>query len=77
MVVRGLLPIADDVAVTLEEVRRLTTLASEGEGTIAEMLRNPDLYNSLDDAAVRLERTLVEIQLYIEKIKAEGLDIDF
>lgn len=76
-IVKGLLPIADDVAITLEEVRRLTTLASEGEGTVAEMLRNPDLYNSLDDAAIRLERTLVEIQLYIEKIKAEGLDIDF
>ena len=76
-VVKGLLPISDDMAITLEEVRRLTKLATEGEGTIAQLLHNPDLYDSLDDAAVRLERTLVEIQLYIEKIKAEGLDIDF
>lgn len=76
-VVKGLLPITDEIAVTLEEVRRLTRLASEGEGTVARLMNNPDLYNSLEDAAVRLERTLVEIQLYVEKIKAEGLDIDF
>jgi hypothetical protein len=73
----SLLRTADDVALTLEEVRRVTSVATDGEGTVAQLLSNPDLYNSLEDAATRLERTLVEIQLYIEKIKAEGIDVDF
>ena len=76
-IVKGLLPISDQIASTLEHVRNGTRLAIEGDGTVSQLLNNPDLYRSLDDAAVRLERTLVEIQLYIEKIKTEGLDIDF
>ena len=76
-IVQGLLPISDQIASTLEDVRTVTRLAIEGDGTVSQLLNNPDLYRSLDDAAIRLERTLVEIQLYIEKIKTEGLDIDF
>ena len=76
-IVKMLLPISDQIASTLEDVRNITRLATEGDGTVSQLLNNPDLYNSLDDAAIRLERTLVEIQLYIEKIKTEGLDIDF
>ena len=45
--------------------------ANAGEGSLGMMLNNPDLYNALTDAAVRLERTLVEIQLFIQKVKAE------
>ncbi|MCH7571955.1 MAG: MCE family protein [Planctomycetes bacterium] len=76
-IVKGLLPISDQIASTLEDVRNITRLAMEGDGTVSQLLNNPDLYRSLDDAAVRLEQTLVEIQLYIQKIKTEGLDIDF
>jgi ABC-type transporter Mla subunit MlaD len=76
-VVKGLMPITDEVSRTLEEVRRVARLAVEGQGTVAQLLNNPDLYRSLDDAAIRLERTLVEIQLYIQKVKAEGVDIKF
>src|SRR5204863_6010384 len=67
-----LLPIVDNLSSTLEDVRRLTKLAGEGKGTVAQMLNNPDLYNSLNDAAVRLDRTLTEATLLIQKIKAEG-----
>ncbi|MCH7602037.1 MAG: MCE family protein [Planctomycetes bacterium] len=76
-IVKGLLPISDQIASTLEDVRNITRLAMEGDGTVSQLLNNPDLYRSLDDAAVRLEQTLVEIQLYIQKIKTEGLDIAF
>jgi phospholipid/cholesterol/gamma-HCH transport system substrate-binding protein len=72
-----LVPVADELSLTLAEVRRLTRLASEGDGTIAMLLNNPDLYNSLDDAAVRLEQALREIRLFIEKAKAEGLPVQF
>ena len=76
-IVKELMPISDQIASTLEDVRNITRLALEGDGTVSQLLNNPDLYRSLDDAAVRLEQTLVEIQLYIQKIKTEGLDIAF
>lgn len=65
----------DELSVTLEQIRGLATRATEGQGTIAQLLNNPDLYRSLDDAAVRLDHTLRDIQLLVEKIKAEGLPV--
>jgi phospholipid/cholesterol/gamma-HCH transport system substrate-binding protein len=73
--VHSLIPVADDASTTLEEIRRVLRLANEGDGTVGRLLRDPDLYNSLDDAAVRLERLMVEVQLLVEKIKAEGVKI--
>ncbi len=70
---KHLAPVLDELASTLEEVHGLVARATEGEGTIAQLLNNPDLYQSLDDAAIRLERTLREVQLLIEKVKADGL----
>jgi phospholipid/cholesterol/gamma-HCH transport system substrate-binding protein len=75
--VKRLLPVADELAVTLQEIHRLTRLATEGEGTVALLLNNPDLYVSLEDAATRLEAALREVQLFIEKVEAEGLPIKY
>ncbi|MCH8152062.1 MAG: MCE family protein [Planctomycetes bacterium] len=72
-VTKRLLPVLDELATTLEEIRQLTRLARQGEGTIGQLLNNPDLYESLTDAVTRLERVLSEVQPLIEKIKAEGL----
>lgn len=76
-VTQRLLPVLDQAALTLEEVRRVAKLASSGEGTVGQLLNNPDLYKSLDDAAVRLDRTLLELQILIEQLKAEGVIINF
>jgi hypothetical protein len=75
--VHHLLPVTDELAATLEEVRRLTRLATEGQGSIAQLLGNPDLYNALTEAAIRLEKSLVDAQLLIQKIKAEGLPVRY
>ena len=72
-----LLPVADELATTLSEVRRLTHAALEGEGTVAMLLKNPDLYNSLDDAAVRLEQALKDLRLFIQKAQAEGVPVQY
>lgn len=72
-----LMPVADELAATLADVRQLMTLATEGEGTMAELLNNPDLYNALDDAAKRLDAALREAQLLMQKVKAEGLPVQF
>lgn len=74
--VERMLPVADSLASTLEEVRRLSKLAAEGKGTVGQLLNNPDLYNSLNDAAIRIERTMVELQLLIDKLREEGVNIN-
>lgn len=71
-----LLPVAEELTVTLEEVRRLARLAREGDGTIAMLLNNPDLYLSLEDTAIRLDQALRDLQLLLRKIRAEGLPLD-
>ncbi len=70
---RHLAPVLDELASTLEEVHGLIGRATGGRGTIAQLLNNPDLYVSLNDAAVRLERTLRDVQLLVEKVRADGL----
>ena len=70
---KHLAPVLDELASTLEEVHGLIGRASAGQGTIAQLLNNPDLYVSLNDAAIRLERTFREVQLLIEKVKGDGL----
>ena len=70
---RKLLAVSDELALTLQEVRGLAIKASSGEGTIAQLLNNADLYNALDDAAVRLERTLRNVKLLLERIDKDGL----
>lgn len=74
---KRLLPVTDSLASTLEDVRRLTRLATEGKGTIGHLLNNPDLYNSLTDAAVRLERTLTQVELLVERLQQEGVNVNF
>ncbi len=70
---RHLAPVLDELASTLEEVHGLIARAAEGQGTIAQLLNNPDLYVSLNDAAARLERTLRDVQLLVEKVRSDGL----
>ncbi len=72
---KRLLPMADNLALTLEEVRRVALLARDGQGSVALMLNNPDLYNSLTDAAARLDKALTELQLLIQKIRDEGVPL--
>ena len=74
---KKLLPIADALAATLDDVRRVSKLATEGKGTVGLLLNNPDLYNSLNDAAARLEQTLKQAQLLIDKIRKEGVNVGF
>lgn len=59
---------AAELAATLEAV-------NQGKGTLGQLVNNPDLYNSLRDAAARLDRALVQVQLLVEKYKAEGIPL--
>lgn len=73
----GVMPVADQIAATLEDVRHLARQAVNGRGTIGLLLNNPTLYYSLNDASLRLEQALIEFQLLVEQIKIEGIKFDF
>jgi phospholipid/cholesterol/gamma-HCH transport system substrate-binding protein len=62
---------------TADEVRQSAHALNSGQGTLGMLLVNPDLYRSLQAAADRLERSLVEAQLLIEKYRKEGVPIRF
>lgn len=68
-------PALDELARTLDEARDTFRRANRGEGTVAQLLNNPDLYRSLEDAAQRLDVVLREAQLALQKVKAEGVRI--
>ena len=48
-------------------------LATNGQGTMGQLMNNPDLYNSLKDATTRLDKALTEFQLLAEKFRTEGV----
>lgn len=72
---RRYVAVADELTGTLQRVDSLVENAQQGEGTIGRLMQDPSLYESLDDAAKRMNDTLRELQLLIEKWKAEGLPI--
>jgi len=51
--------------------------AREGKGTVGRLMQDPQMYNSLTDAANRLAAALKEAKLLLEKWKNEGLDVKF
>jgi phospholipid/cholesterol/gamma-HCH transport system substrate-binding protein len=61
---------ATELAAAIETINK-------GQGTMGQLLQNPDLYNSLRDAAQRLDRALNEVQMLVEKYRAEGLPLKF
>jgi phospholipid/cholesterol/gamma-HCH transport system substrate-binding protein len=69
------IPVAEQMSLTLERLGTLLEEASVGEGTIGQLMSNPDLYKSLEDAARRLDNTLEQLELFLQKIRDEGLQV--
>ncbi|TVQ59230.1 MAG: MCE family protein [Phycisphaerales bacterium] len=68
---------ARSVGVAVEEVRMVVGALNDGQGTAGQLLKNPDLFNAMTDAARRLERALLEAQLLVEKYRKEGIPIQW
>lgn len=68
-------PVAEQMTLTLERLDVVLREASEGEGTLGQLMSNPDLYRSLEEAARRLDRTLEQLELLLQKIRDEGLQL--
>lgn len=54
---------------------RLLDAMRDGDGTIGQLVKNPDLYNSMESATGRLDQILVDIQLMVEQIREEGAGV--
>lgn len=74
---RGFVDATDELNEALTEIRAVAGRVNQGEGTLGQLLNNPDLYRSLNDAALRLETALREAQLLLEKYRKEGVPIQF
>lgn len=57
------------------EIGAVAASINKGEGTAGMLVKNPDLYRSLNETVQRLDQTLVELKLLIQKYKDEGLPI--
>lgn len=57
------------------EIGAVAASINKGEGTAGQLVKNPDLYRSLNETVQRLDQTLVELKLLIQKYKDEGLPI--
>jgi hypothetical protein len=66
----------DRASVALEELNRVLVAARTGDGTIGRLMKDPSLSEGLTDAANRLNEALAKINLLVEKIRAEGVDVE-
>lgn len=71
-----LVPVLDSLGASFDEVNRLLVAARTGEGTVGRLMKDPALYQSLSDAAQRLEGVLAKMELLLDKVRAEGLNVD-
>ncbi len=68
---------AETMTAALEEIRIVAARVNAGEGTMGQLLVNPDLFRNMNDAAKRLDKALLEAQLLLEKYRREGVPIQF
>ncbi|MCC6579164.1 MAG: MCE family protein [Phycisphaeraceae bacterium] len=69
--------VADNLSVTIESLRKTSDQAREGQGSLGKLIKDPALYDNLNDAVLRIGQAADEIKLLIEKWKAEGVSVKF
>jgi ABC-type transporter Mla subunit MlaD len=57
----------------LDQSTRIFAVILEGEGTIGQMIRNPDLYRSLTSTSKELDRLTRAMRLLVDQIREEGV----
>jgi phospholipid/cholesterol/gamma-HCH transport system substrate-binding protein len=71
------LSVADDLSGAVTSMRKAVDQARDGDGTLGKLLRDPHLYDNLNDAAQRLNEAITEFKLLLQKVKKEGLPVQF
>ena len=67
--------VADDLSDSLAEMKGLAKDIRTGKGTFSKLIKDPAVYDSLKDAADKLQDVLDEAELLLKKWKAEGLPL--
>ena len=62
---------------TLQELEQVLIAVRSGKGTMGRLMQDPALYEGLSDAAKRLDDALIKLNLLLDKIRAEGLGVEF
>lgn len=75
-VTRKLYAVADDMSATIRSSKILIDKAATGDGTVGKLFNDPKLYNNLNETVERLNAAIDEIKLMIQKIKAEGVNVN-
>ncbi|MEY2716247.1 MAG: hypothetical protein RIT24_2590, partial [Planctomycetota bacterium] len=55
----------------------LMVAARSGKGTVGRLMQDPQLYENLTDTARRAEEAVAKLNLLLDKIRAEGLGVQF
>lgn len=74
---RRYIAVADDLSLAAAHINALLTDVRAGKGTVGKLMKQDNLYNSLDDAANRLSDVLRDFKLMLEKWSAEGISVQF
>jgi phospholipid/cholesterol/gamma-HCH transport system substrate-binding protein len=71
------LALADDLSGAVASLRQTLDQVRQGDGTAGKLLKDPQLYDNLNDSAVRLGQAIDEIKKLLEKIHTEGLPLKY
>jgi ABC-type transporter Mla subunit MlaD len=68
-----LVPVASELARMLDTADRLLEAIRDGDGTLGQLVKNPDLYNSIEASMKQLEEAIISFTLMIDQIREEGI----
>jgi phospholipid/cholesterol/gamma-HCH transport system substrate-binding protein len=71
------LAVADDLSAAVVPLRQALDQVNRGQGTMGKLFKDPSLYDNLNDAAVRLGRSIDELKTLLEKVRTEGLPLKY
>ena len=65
--------VADDLSKAIQAAKMTMDQAREGDGTVGKLIKDPALYNNLNDSVKRLDSALIDMKLLIQKWEKEGI----
>ncbi len=68
-----LVPVASELAGMLDTADRLLDAIRDGDGTLGQLVKNPDLYNSIEASMQQLEEAIISFTLMMDQLREEGL----
>ncbi len=65
--------VADDLSKAIQAAKMTMDQARDGDGTVGKLIKDPALYNNLNDSVKRLDSALIDMKLLIQKWEKEGI----